>query len=110
MVGADRDGSRLMAKLRRGEPISGHVPSVDALFASVAQQVGADAVGILLTGMGQDGARGLLAMRQAGAHTIAQDERTCTVFGMPRVAISLGAANVVAPVDRIAGHALNQAA
>lgn len=110
MVGADRDGSTLMAKLRRGEPVSGHVPSVDVLFASVAQQVGADAVGILLTGMGQDGARGLLAMRQAGAHTIAQDERTCTVFGMPRVAISLGAANVVAPVDRIAGHALNQAA
>ncbi|MFC0684941.1 chemotaxis-specific protein-glutamate methyltransferase CheB [Novosphingobium clariflavum] len=109
-VKLDRDGSTLLGKMRRGEPISGHVPSVDALFASVAQVVGAEAVGILLTGMGQDGARGLLAMRQAGAHTIAQDERTCTVFGMPRVAISLGAANVVAPVDRIAGHALNKAA
>lgn len=100
----------LYSKLRRGEPISGHVPSVDALFLSVAEHVGADAVGILLTGMGQDGARGLLAMNKAGAHTIAQDEATCTVFGMPRAAISLGAAQVVAPLTRIARHALNKAA
>lgn len=100
----------LYAKLRRGEPISGHVPSVDALFHSVAQYVGAGAVGILLTGMGQDGAKGLLAMSHAGAHTIAQDEATCTVFGMPRAAISLGAARVVAPINSIARHALNKAA
>lgn len=100
----------LYAKLRRGEPISGHCPSVDALFHSVAQYVGAGAVGILLTGMGQDGAKGLLAMSQAGAHTIAQDEATCTVFGMPRAAISLGAARVVAPISTIARHALNKAA
>lgn len=105
-----RGGNTLYAKLRAGEPISGHVPSVDALFDSVARHVGADAVGILLTGMGQDGARGLLAMNEAGAHTIAQDESTCTVFGMPRAAISLGAASVVAPVTRIARHALNKAA
>jgi len=105
-----RGGSTLYAKLRAGEPISGHVPSVDALFDSVARHVGAEAVGILLTGMGQDGARGLLAMNEAGAHTIAQDESTCTVFGMPRAAISLGAASVVAPVTRIARHALNKAA
>ncbi|KHK93107.1 protein-glutamate methylesterase/protein-glutamine glutaminase [Novosphingobium malaysiense] len=102
--------STLYAKLRRGEPISGHVPSVDALFNSVAQFVGAGAVGILLTGMGQDGAKGLLAMSKAGAHTIAQDEATCTVFGMPRAAISLGAAQVVAPINSIARHALNKAA
>lgn len=100
----------LYAKLRRGEPVSGHVPSVDALFHSVAQAVGPHAVGILLTGMGQDGAKGLLAMSQAGAHTIAQDEATCTVFGMPRAAISLGAARVVAPITSIARHALNKAA
>lgn len=100
----------LYAKLRKGEPISGHVPSVDALFHSVAQSVGAGAVGILLTGMGQDGARGLLAMSQAGAHTIAQDESTCIVFGMPRAAISLGAARVVAPITRIAQYALSKAA
>ena len=90
--------------------MSGHVPSVDTLFASVAEIVGASAVGILLTGMGQDGARGLLAMHEAGAHTIAQDEATSTVFGMPRAAITLGAARVVAPINRIARHALNKAA
>lgn len=100
----------LHARLRRGEPVSGHIPSVDALFASTAAELGVGAVGILLTGMGQDGARGLLAMSRAGAHTIAQDEDSCTVFGMPRAAISLGAARVVAPLDRIARHALNQAA
>ena len=96
----------LFVKLRPGDPVSGHRPSVDALFHSVAQNVGAQAVGILLTGMGADGAKGLLAMARAGAHTIAQDEATCTVFGMPRVAISLGAAKVVAPLGRIAGLAL----
>ncbi|GGN58397.1 chemotaxis response regulator protein-glutamate methylesterase [Novosphingobium indicum] len=105
-----KGSTTLYGKLRRGEPISGHVPSVDALFNSVAQFVGADAVGILLTGMGQDGAKGLLAMSEAGAHTIAQDEATCTVFGMPRAAISLGAARVVAPINSIARHALNKAA
>jgi two-component system chemotaxis response regulator CheB len=100
-------GTRTMfVKLRPGDPVSGHRPSVDALFHSVAQNIGADAVGILLTGMGADGAKGLLAMAKAGAHTIAQDEATCTVFGMPRVAISLGAANVVAPLGRIAQLAL----
>ncbi len=97
----------LHAKLRPGDPISGHRPSVDALFMSVAQRIGRDAIGILLTGMGADGAKGLLAMHQAGALTIAQDEASCTVFGMPRVAISLGAANVVAPIGRIAQHAFN---
>jgi len=97
----------LHAKLRPGEQISGHKPSVDALFMSVAQRIGADAIGILLTGMGADGAKGLLAMQQAGALTIAQDEASCTVFGMPRVAISLGAAQVVAPIGRIAQHAFS---
>jgi len=99
--------SRLHVKLRNGEPITGHRPSVDALFASVAQRLGAQAVGILLTGMGADGARGLLAMHQAGAFTIAQDEASCTVFGMPRVAISMGAASLVAPLGRIAQHAFS---
>jgi two-component system chemotaxis response regulator CheB len=98
------------ARLRPGDPVSGHIPSVDALFQSVAERIGAKAVGILLTGMGSDGAKGLLAMAQAGAHTIAQDEATCTVFGMPRAAISLGAAGIVAPITRIAQHALRKAA
>lgn len=102
--------SAFHAKLRTGEPVSGHLPSVDVLFHSVADVVGARAVGILLTGMGSDGAKGLLAMAQAGARTIAQDEATCTVFGMPRAAISLGAARVVAPIGHIARHAFSKAA
>jgi len=96
----------LMVKMTPGDPVSGHRPSVDALFESVARQVGAASVGILLTGMGADGARGLLAMRQAGAHTIAQDEATCTVYGMPRVAAELGAAENILPLPRIAERAL----
>lgn len=100
----------LYVKLRPGEPVSGHLPSVDMLFHSVADIVGAQAVGVLLTGMGSDGAKGLLAMAEAGAHTIAQDEASCIVFGMPKAAISLGAASVVAPLDRIAEHALRKAA
>lgn len=97
-------------KLRSGPPVSGHQPSVDVLFASVAEVVGAPAVGILLTGMGADGAQGLLAMAQKGARTIAQDEATCTVFGMPRAAINLGAARIVAPLGAIARHAFSKAA
>lgn len=102
--------TNLHARLRRGDPVAGHVPSVDVLFQSVAEVVGARAVGILLTGMGADGAQGLLAMSRTGAHTIAQDEATCTVFGMPRAAISLGAAGIVAPLGAIARHALSKAA
>jgi len=100
----------LYIKLRPGEPVSGHLPSVDMLFHSVAETLGPQAVGILLTGMGSDGAKGLLAMAQTGAHTIAQDEASCIVFGMPKAAITLGAANVVAPLTRIAEHALRKAA
>lgn len=98
------------ARLRSGDPVAGHIPSVDVLFDSVASTIGANAVGILLTGMGSDGAQGLLAMAQAGSCTIAQDEATCTVFGMPRAAISLGAAGIVAPISRIAHHALKKVA
>ncbi len=98
------------ARLRPGDPVSGHIPSVDALFHSVADAVGANAVGVLLTGMGNDGAKGLLAMSMAGALTIAQDEASSTVFGMPRAAIALGAASVVAPISRIAQHVLRKAA
>lgn len=100
----------LRTRLRADAPVSGHRPSVDMLFQSVVDTVGGDAVGILLTGMGADGAKGLLALAQAGGLTIAQDEATCTVFGMPRAAIELGAARYVAPLERIAGHALAGAA
>jgi two-component system chemotaxis response regulator CheB len=77
-------------------------PSVDVLFSSVAEAAGAEAVGVLLTGMGNDGAQGLLRMRQAGACTIAQNETTCVVYGMPREAVALGAAAQVLPLTAIA--------
>lgn len=78
-------------EIRHGPKVNGHCPSVDVLFESVARTVGSDAVGIILTGMGGDGAKGLLAMRNAGAKTIGQDESTCVVYGMPKVAYDLGA-------------------
>lgn len=95
-------GDLLTARLVPGDKVSGHRPSVDMLFGSVAENLGGQAVGILLTGMGNDGAHGLRAMRQAGAFTVAQDEASCTVYGMPRAAVELGAAQAVLPIDRIA--------
>ena len=81
----------LRCRLTQGDPVSGHRPSVDVLFNSVAQAVGDKAVGAILTGMGRDGAQGLLAMRKAGARTLGQDEASCVVYGMPRTAFELGA-------------------
>ncbi|WP_238365936.1 CheB methylesterase domain-containing protein [Mesobacterium pallidum] len=94
----------LVCRLREGPPISGHRPSVDALFDSAARQVGTRlrVIGVLLTGMGADGARGLLGIREAGGHTVAQDEETSVVYGMPRAAAELGAAVEVLPLNRIA--------
>ena len=94
-------GGGLETRLSDGPPVSGHRPSVDALFTSVAE-ARPKAVGVLLTGMGRDGAAGLLRMREAGALTIAQDEQTSTVFGMPRAAQELNAAKLVLPLPRIA--------
>ncbi len=85
-------------------------PSVEVLFSSVAEAAGANATGVILTGMGNDGANGLLKMKQAGAHTIAQDEASCVVFGMPREAIRAGAAAEVLPLDKIAAAILRAAA
>lgn len=86
-----RVGGELQVMCRKGEKVNGHCPSVDVLFQSVASVVGNKALGIILTGMGGDGAKGLLAMRKAGARTIGQDESTCIVYGMPKVAYELGA-------------------
>lgn len=97
---------RLIANMVPGDPISGHRPSIDAMFHSVAKRLGPAAVGILLTGMGQDGARGLLSMRRAGARTIAQDKETSIVYGMPRAAADIGAAEKIVPLPRIAERAL----
>jgi two-component system chemotaxis response regulator CheB len=95
------DGYRVA--LQDGPRVCYQRPSVDVLFASVAQCAGHVAVGVLLTGMGSDGAQGLLRMRQAGARTIVQDESTSVVFGMPREAIRIGAAECVAPLLQIPG-------
>lgn len=97
---------RLIANMVPGDPVSGHRPSIDAMFHSVAKRLGPAAVGVLLTGMGQDGARGLLSMRRAGARTIAQDKETCIVYGMPRAAADIGAAEKIVPLPRIAERAL----
>ena len=93
---------QLRCVLREGDPVSGHRPSVDALFLSVARNLGGKAVGVILTGMGGDGAQGLLAMRKAGAHTIGQNEATCVVYGMPKVAFQIGAVEKQAPLQSIA--------
>lgn len=93
--------------LRGGDPVSGHQPSVDVLFASVAENLGSKALGILLTGMGRDGANGLLKMARRGAWTIAQDEASSVVFGMPRAAIEQGAAREVLSLNQIAERCRN---
>lgn len=87
-----RDGARFRCKLSDGPPVNRHRPSVDVMFRSVAQNVGPNAVSVLLTGMGNDGAQGMLEMREAGAHTLAQDEASCVVWGMPGEAVAMGAA------------------
>lgn len=94
--------ARFYVELGSGEKISGHRPSIDVLFGSVAKTAGADAIGVLLTGMGADGAKGLLKMRQAGARTIGQDEASCVVYGMPKVAMEMGAVEFELPLHSIA--------
>jgi two-component system chemotaxis response regulator CheB len=97
-----RSGAQYVVSVRDGPLVNRHKPSVDVLFKSVAQHAGRNALGVLLTGMGDDGARGLLEMRQAGAATAAQDEASCVVFGMPREAIRLGAAAQVLALTAVA--------
>jgi two-component system, chemotaxis family, protein-glutamate methylesterase/glutaminase len=98
-----RSGAQYVVSVRDGPLVNRHKPSVDVLFKSVAQHAGANAVGVILTGMGDDGARGLLEMRRAGAPTAAQDEASCVVFGMPREAIRMGAADTVLPLGGVSG-------
>ena len=106
-----RSGAHYLVRVRDGPLVNRHKPSVDVLFKSVAHSAGANALGLILTGMGDDGARGLLEMRDAGARTAAQDEASCVVFGMPREAIARGAADDVLPLSAMAGwlqqHAAN---
>ncbi|WP_242095350.1 MULTISPECIES: chemotaxis response regulator protein-glutamate methylesterase [unclassified Sphingomonas] len=106
----ERQGARYVVAVREGPLVSRHRPSVDVLFRSAARNAGANAVGIIMTGMGDDGARGLLEMKQAGARTIAQDEASSIVFGMPKEAIARGAADRIAPLNHIARELLQAAA
>ncbi len=102
-------GARFYADVKDGPTVNRHRPSVDVLFRSVAKQVGPNAIGIIMTGMGDDGARGLLEMKNAGAYTAAQDEASSVVFGMPKEAILLGATESVLPLRKIAAEILAKA-
>lgn len=96
-----RSGANYMTRLDQGPPVNRHRPSVDVLFNSAAAAAGKNAVGVILTGMGKDGAAGMLAMKQAGAYNLAQDEASCVVFGMPKEAIAVGATHEVAPLHEL---------
>jgi two-component system chemotaxis response regulator CheB len=99
-----RDGARYVCKLDDGPPVNRHKPSVDVLFRSVAQQAGRNAIGVILTGMGKDGAVGLKEMREAGSPTVAQDEATSVVWGMPGEAVAIGAAAETLPLGQVAAR------
>ncbi|MBR4264982.1 MAG: chemotaxis response regulator protein-glutamate methylesterase [Bacteroidales bacterium] len=101
-----RSGAKYYVEVKEGPLVNRHRPSVDVLFRSTARYAGANAVGIIMTGMGDDGARGLLEMKEAGAKTAAQDEATCVVYGMPKEAVKLGAADKVLPLDKLAAFAV----
>jgi two-component system, chemotaxis family, protein-glutamate methylesterase/glutaminase len=105
-----RNGARYICRLNDGPPVNRHRPSVDVLFRSVAENVGPNAVGVILTGMGDDGALGMKEMRDAGIQTLAQDEKTSVVWGMPGSAFKLGGVDELLPIDRIAARALTLAA
>ena len=96
-----RSGAQYQVEIRDGPPVSRHRPSVDVLFRSVARTAGGNALGIIMTGMGDDGARGLKEMREAGAHTLGQDEDSCVVYGMPKEALKQGAVERVLPLGEI---------
>jgi len=102
-----RDGARYICDLQKGPPVNRHCPSVDVMFRSVAQNVGSNAIGVILTGMGNDGAAGLKEIQDTGAPTIAQDEKSCVVWGMPGEAVKLGAADTIMPLKNIPGKLSN---
>ena len=105
-----RSGANYMTRIEQSPPVNRHRPSVDVLFRSAAQAAGKNAVGVILTGMGKDGAAGMLEMRQAGAWNVAQDEATCVVFGMPREAIAIGATHEVGPLQALPRMVMDQLA
>jgi two-component system, chemotaxis family, protein-glutamate methylesterase/glutaminase len=107
-LSVERSGANYIARVQDGEPVNRHKPSVEVLFRSAARVVGPNALGIMLTGMGADGAKAMREMRDAGAHNLVQDEASCVVFGMPREAIAAGAAHEVLPLAQIAPRLLER--
>jgi len=107
-LSVERSGANYIARVTDGEPVNRHKPSVEVLFDSAARVVGQNALGIMLTGMGADGARAMRTMKDAGSYNVCQDEATCVVFGMPREAIAAGAAHEVLPLGKIAGHLIDR--
>ena len=107
-LSVERSGANYIARVRDGEPVNRHKPSVEVLFQSAARVVGQNALGVMLTGMGADGARAMKELRDAGSWNIVQDEASCVVFGMPREAIAQGAAHEVLPVTQIAGKLIER--
>jgi two-component system chemotaxis response regulator CheB len=102
-----RSGARYHVEVREGPLVCRHRPSVDVLFRSVARYAGKNAVGVIMTGMGDDGARGMAEMKEAGARTIAQDEASCVVYGMPAEAVKRGGVEQILPLDAISAAVLN---
>jgi two-component system, chemotaxis family, protein-glutamate methylesterase/glutaminase len=107
-LSVERSGANYIARVTDGEPVNRHKPSVEVLFESAARVVGQNALGIMLTGMGADGAKAMRTMKDAGSYNVCQDEATCVVFGMPREAIAAGAANEVLPLGKIAQHVIDR--
>ena len=107
-LSVERSGANYVARVTDGEPVNRHKPSVEVLFESAARVVGQNALGIMLTGMGADGAKAMRTMKDAGSYNVCQDEATCVVFGMPREAINHGAAHEVLPLGKIAGHIIER--
>jgi two-component system chemotaxis response regulator CheB len=105
----ERDGARFNCKLNDGPAVNRHKPSVDVLFRSVAQNVGANAIGVMLTGMGDDGAKGMLEMKDAEAFNFVQDKKSCIVWGMPMQAIKIGATDLQVPLEKIAAKLMSLA-
>jgi two-component system, chemotaxis family, protein-glutamate methylesterase/glutaminase len=103
-----KSGANYITQLSQSEPVNRHRPSVDVLFHSAAECAGKNVIGVILTGMGKDGAAGMLELRRAGAHTYAQDKDTCVVYGMPREAVAVGGVEEVLPLHAIAGAVLER--
>jgi two-component system chemotaxis response regulator CheB len=106
-LSVERSGANYIARVQDGDPVNRHKPSVEVLFKSAARVVGPNAIGIMLTGMGADGAKAMREMRDAGAYCMAQDEASCVVFGMPREAIAAGAVQEILPLTQIASHMMD---